>query len=211
MPYYVRKHILFIHIPKTGGTSVENALKIRDKQTMYSKRFNRTMPQGPLRRISLQHQTLHNIIKYRRRLPVRFNKRLRIITVVRNPYKRLVSDLFWYNLINNQTRPETVFEVIKRYVRANIYDNHNIPQHKFLVDGKGHMYRRIIVMKTERLTEQMKRMFNINLIHNSNVQGGKKVKKDYMSFLNEDSIKFINNFYKRDFELFGYKFLSNKN
>lgn len=207
MPYYVRKHILFIHIPKTGGTSVENALKRRDIQTMYSKRFNRTMPQGPLRRISLQHQTLHNIIKYRRRLPVRFNKRLRIITVVRNPYKRLVSDLFWYNLINNQTRPETVFEVIKRYVRANIYDNHNTPQHKFLVDGKGRMYRRIIVMKTERLTEQMKRMFNINLIHNSNVQGGKKVKKDYMSFLNEDSIKFINNFYKRDFELFGYEFI----
>jgi hypothetical protein len=207
MPYYVRKHILFIHIPKTGGTSVEYALKRRDIQTMFSGRFNRIMPQGRLRRISLQHQTLHNIIKYRRRLPVRFNKRLRIITVVRNPYKRLVSDLFWYNLINNQTRPETVFEVIKRYVRANIYDNHNIPQHKFLVDEKGHMYRRIIIMKTERLTEQMKRKFNINLIHNSNVQGGKKVKKDYMSFLNEESIKFINNFYKRDFELFGYEFI----
>ena len=207
MPYYVKKHILFIHIPKTGGTTIEETLKKGDIQTMYSKRTNRLMPRRALRAISLQHQTLNNIIKFRRRLPVKFNKKLRIITVVRNPYKRLVSDLFWFKLINNGTKPERVFEVIKNYVRGKNFDNHNIPQYKFLVDDNNRMYNRIIIMKTESLTEQMKRYFNVNLTRNSYVQSGRKIKKNYMSFLNENSINLINNFYKRDFELFGYEFI----
>ena len=36
------------------------------------------------------------------------------------------------------------------------------------------------------------------------------VKRDYMSFLNADSIKLINTVYKQDFDLFGYPMVENK-
>ena len=35
MPYYKEKNILFIHIPKTGGTVIENQLKTKFKQSLY--------------------------------------------------------------------------------------------------------------------------------------------------------------------------------
>ena len=40
--------------------------------------------------------------------------------------------------------------------------------------------------------------FDINIIKDN-------VNKNYDKYLNKDSISLINNFYKKDFELFGYK------
>jgi len=46
MPYFVNKHILFIHIPKTGGTAIEEALLKNDNIILHSlgKRSNTLFP-----------------------------------------------------------------------------------------------------------------------------------------------------------------------
>ena len=36
MPYYSNINVLFIHIPKTGGTVIEEAIQKKTKQTLYS-------------------------------------------------------------------------------------------------------------------------------------------------------------------------------
>ena len=48
---------------------------------------------------SLQHLTYKKISEFKTILDVDFNEDLKIITIVRNPYDRIVSDLFFFNLI----------------------------------------------------------------------------------------------------------------
>lgn len=48
---------------------------------------------------------------------------------------------------------------------------------------------------------------DFNIVANKN---SSNVKRNYMSYLNADSIKLINSVYKQDFELFGYPMVENK-
>jgi len=102
MPYYKSKNVLFIHIPKTGGFGIELAI---------SDSFNRDARQGitslftwqarnnileyPYNTISLQHQYYSTLYKYRDKLGINFND-IKIFSIVRNPYNRIISDLFFF-------------------------------------------------------------------------------------------------------------------
>ena len=60
MPYYKDKKILFIHIPKTGGTKVEQEISKYTSQTLYSRRTN-TLLDSNYKNISLQHQFFNTL------------------------------------------------------------------------------------------------------------------------------------------------------
>jgi hypothetical protein len=53
------------------------------------------------------------------------------------------------------------------YENSNIYDNHNIPQYKFITDNDDNIINNIIILKTETLTDDMKNLgYNdFNLIY----------------------------------------------
>ena len=57
---------------------------------------NKILPTKELQNISLQHQTYNTLFNYKELLNIDFNDNLKIISVVRNPYNRLISDLFWF-------------------------------------------------------------------------------------------------------------------
>lgn len=199
MPYYKNINTLFIHIPKTGGSSLENYLQNKSPQTLFSGPVNDIMPHEHLKKISLQHQTLHHIWKYKKILNVNFNN-LTILTIVRNPYDRIISDLFHFNLININTPPNKVCEIIKKYIKRTDLDNHNIPQYKFICDANGNIntyIKKIKIFKTETLTKEL---------HTYGFTDYKRPDKvnNYMQYLNKDSIKVINKFYHIDFLIFDY-------
>jgi hypothetical protein len=208
MPYYKDINLLFIHIPKTGGTSLEQYLQKKTRQTVYSvfNSSNVLFEKFKLKTPSLQHLTYQEILKYKDMLNVDFDEKLKIITIVRNPYDRIISDLFFNDLINENSTAPQVYEVIQKYINQDYYDhdNHNKPQYEFLIDNNNSIIPNIAIFKTETLTPDLRKYgyddFNLNFHSNK-----KNIKKDkYANYLNNDSIKLINDFYKKDFELFNY-------
>jgi len=81
MPYYSKINTLFIHIPKTGGRSIEDYLKKKSPEQLLSQRGNNVFPRNTyMRKISLQHQTLMDIEKYKQLFSfIIFDKNLKII------------------------------------------------------------------------------------------------------------------------------------
>ena len=209
MPYYKEKTLLFIHIPKTGGTVIEDEIKKKYKQTLYSGYINNIL-ESPFNKFSLQHQFYTTIYKYQNKLDVNFNN-IKIFTVVRNPYDRIISDLFWWKRKKkypefkiNYNDTEEIYNFIKNnYLNRDDLDNHNQPQYKFITDENLNLISNIKILKCETLNDTNNELnkflgFNINIKKEN-------INKDYSKFLNKKSILLINEYYKKDFELFNYK------
>lgn len=201
MPYFYNDkivNILFIHIPKTGGTSVE---------TYLSKKYNIELNEKSLfiykkhfMNASYQHQLYINIKNNKDFFNINFNE-IFIFTVVRNPYDRIVSDLFFLKIINDVMSTENICSVIKDEYLIKSYDNHSIPQHLFLLDEDGEINENIKILKTETLNEDM---YNLGYKDFKNHLYKIEKKKNTIDYLNSESIRIINDYYDRDFLLFGY-------
>lgn len=202
MPYYRRVNLLFIHIPKTGGTVIEDEIKKKFSQELFSNYTNKLL-EYPYSKISLQHQFYSTIYNYKKKIRLNL-KNLKTFAVIRNPYDRIISDLFWYNLIKSSDTPEIVYNVIKNnYIDRDDLDNHNVPQYKFVTDKNSNLVSSIKIFRCETLNEDNDLLckflgFKINIKRNN-------VNKNYDKYLNKMSIDLINNFYKKDFELFNYE------
>ena len=207
MPYFPEVKVLFIHIPKTGGSSIEIYFKKKSKMTLFSHPMNtnKLIPDAKYRNASLQHQKLHVIKTHSKVLGVPIDDpELIILASVRNPYDRVLSDLFWYKLINTNDNPTKIHTILNRYLSSSKYDNHNIPQHEFLMNENSMLDtdKRLVIMKTESLkTDMIANGFkDFNIFLNRG-----KYKKGISKYLNKESIELINKYYKKDFELFGYE------
>lgn len=208
MPYYKDINILFIHIPKTGGTTIEEEIKKKYNQTLYEWKWTNDILPFPYNKKSLQHQFIQTIINYRNKLGVNFNNRLKVFTIVRNPYDKIISDLFWFKLIKKDSTPEQVFNIIKtKYLYNNNLDNHNEPQWKFISNSNGIIYDKIKIFHTEKLhdsNDEINKFLGIK-INTDNKKMIGSVKNNYNKYLNNNSKELIYNFYRKDFELFNYQ------
>jgi len=294
MPYFEKGKILFIHIPKTGGTSIEKYLGIRTQTTLGpsslylryyqntiqsevdkyrrlyksknasdKKMFSSKPKKGVFQSVmyneiddesnesnesndsnnnsfelkefkrvrlikklehSLHHLTWNEMQQYKNILWDTDNLRkivssdlyqrndCEILTVVRNPYDRVISDLLFNGILTEITiqNQETVYSKLKKYLeKDDTFDNHKLPQYMYITDIDGNLIENIIILRTETLTADMKHIgfadFNFNIQTSKHVLESKETK--YSAALNSRSISLINLYYKRDFELFGYSIL----
>ena len=196
MPHFPEYNLLFIHIPKTGGTSYEEYMLGRTRTRLWGRQ--NIFPDPNVNKISLQHQTYQTIYTYRELLEIEFNNKLKKIAFVRNPYDRIVSDIFWLKLIMKTDNQEEIYNIIRHYYFGrDDLDNHNIPQYKFVTDENDKLIPDITILKMENLTEELQK-------YGFTDYKGPSQSNSYMKYLNKDSIRLINLFYKKDFEMFGY-------
>lgn len=73
------------------------------KEQLLSGKGNSILPK-PYNKYSLQHQFYKTIFEYRKILNVDFDN-IKVFTIIRNPYERIISDLFWHNFINKHSSP----------------------------------------------------------------------------------------------------------
>jgi len=201
MPYYPQMNLLFIHIPKTGGTSIEEYLNKHSEQTVFSPVNHGVLP-GNLGIISLQHQTYETIVKYHTFLGV--PSHCRIISIVRNPYDRILSELlFIYRHggggVSENSTPAEVYVAMKAHIDAGPLsnDNHTLPQYKFILGSNGKIASQITLFQTERLTEEFRK-------YGFKDYTGSSSSENYRKYLNADSISLINEYYGKDFDMFDY-------
>ena len=145
----------------------------------------------------MQHFTLQDIFTHQSALEINFNN----VIIVRNPYHKVLSGLFHKRLIKPESSQPDVFIAIKKYLTLLNIDNHNKPQHTFLTIN-GVLHPDVIILKTESLQQDLQNHGFGTLNFNQNVN---KNHKDYLCYLNQDSIDLINVYYDLDFTYFGYE------
>jgi hypothetical protein len=205
MPYFKndKANILFIHIPKTGGTAVESYLSRRYNIKLNMARlfyFDKTFSN-----VSLQHQTLSTILQNHSRFNIQLSD-LVIFTVIRNPYTRIISDLLWNKLITGRESPAIITRRITSYLQRYkrnpaAKDNHIRPQYQFLISN-GQIDPSIKILRQETLASDM------NALGFNNFPMKQESSGNYYDLLTFEAVTLINTVYRQDFLHFGYDMIT---
>jgi len=193
MPRFQRKgkEFWFIHIPKTGGTSIETWLADHCKMSFHS-----PLVPGFLR-CTPQHFTAETI------KILEPHRDLNGFTIVRNPYDRVESE-YLYRTQNLQNHLKPVFSqwllqnMQKAKRNAYHFDNHLTPQSYFLDDGM-----KIFQFENgfEHIIGEVARLYDIPLPEK--IPHNNKSQKRPLNWSIEVLDKF-NRFYNVDFEKLNY-------
>ena len=181
---------IFVHIPKNAGTSIETFFK-KDTYTFDERMFNR-------------HDTIKEI-RWKLECNDKFKKskeynKWKKFAIVRNPYDRMVSWYFFYN-IKNLTRHAdntSFYSWVKNPTKFNLFEETKYllkPQYTWIDDT-------VTILKYENLNEELNNFFNkeieLPIINKTN-------HKQYLEYYNQESLDVVYEKYKKDFKKFNYK------
>ena len=189
---------IFIHVPKTAGTSIENALICQDC-SLVANQVERGIP--------LNHLTIREAIQYGH-ITLKELKSYFVFSFVRNPWDRVVSDIFYFQFVpefQNKTFPSKV-KTYCNISNTSVYGNHLNPQVDFF---EGYWQYVDFIGTFERLHQDFS--------HVTKILGKPSIKlahlnssnhPHYSKLLTPELIELIRNKYRQDIKKFDYKYLS---
>jgi hypothetical protein len=216
MPVSHQHRCLFIHIPKTGGTSIEKALDMHfrnlreDRDRLFGAIRSRDLKRLGLGTGHLQHLTLAEAHAVRPDWP--FADYLSF-AFVRNPWDRMVSSFSKQDghlLRTARARGVELRDLgFEDFVRAAIAIEHahTRPQHEYIVDEEGGVGLDF-VGRFESLSEdfaEVCRRLGIRkrLPHEKR---SSRSDRDYRRYYTDAARQLVAERYRRDIDLFGYEF-----
>lgn len=225
MPISYEYKIIFIHVPKCAGTSVESVLSgtvdsfsfANKKLEFYTESLTPTsLASLPLDKFTdkefrlcasknKQHYTYRELAKI---LSEDVLDSYQKITVVRNPYDRLVSEYHFcegsvkiHKDFNNFVRTALALE---EYKRNWLYDGHLETQTSFLINEKGNFSSIDKIFKFEDLNTCFDYLNNITgKIYKPHARRSNN-RDSYEKYYTPELKELVYNFYKEDFINFNY-------
>lgn len=207
MPVYKHDRVIFIHIPKTGGTTVYSYFTDRpNPRVLTPKRGHDTF-----RELSAHHE-FGDLMRDPTYLK---------LTIVRNPYHRLLSWLFFHGTMNaeyglppdfnilyntHEEKYGAILQAARQFLTSKTYldDHRRLSQFEFLADASGRLAPDLHVLKTESLNDGMAALGFVDFPSYGR-RNERRVSIDYDEFIYGQLKDMIYEYYKRDFLEFGYK------
>ncbi len=214
------ENIVFIHIPKTAGSSIQNSLINRHKliyegTSSYYEHIsaddNMTLPKTNIKAKSFKRHLPLELIRLSK-----FHVSKPIITFVRNPFSRAVS--LYYECI----RSEFYRKELKLNEKSTFYDfltSINNEQYWFtlpMIDwiGENNLKKIDYLGKFETIDKDVylinkKLKIDIKLKHHNynNSIGSKYSPSNYINHYKKDiTLNLVEQIYKKDFQVFDYSF-----
>lgn len=194
MPIYDNHKLIFIHVPKCAGTSINNYYcpGLQSRFTHPSK-FSLNLMYGR----ELQHITARKMSFL---APFRFKKYFKF-AFVRNPYRRVESEFNWRKSWDSATKKMSLSTFIDT-IPYRLNEPHFMPANKFLFTSNGTVLVDFIG-KFENMESDLQK---INQLAGVNVEGniGKANVSQKVTSLTENDKKKIHEIYQEDFRAFNY-------
>lgn len=184
MPLSPKYKLVFIHIPKTGGTSIEEFFR-ENGGCLYWERKKQYNGH------SIQHCTYQEL-KELGLVPEGY----RIFTVIRHPYERFLSDYNYYRTLDRFDGDILSFAK-KFFGEPEGFDNHNKSIFHFL-EVNGKIPSEIDIIRIENLDKDLLEKFGIRLEKKMNVSG------KFETIPSQEVKDLIYQNWKEDFETLNY-------
>ena len=215
MPICHLNKFIFIHIPKTGGTTIEKYFKIYNDNGLkpdsnmmhgyvpikHQKNEFDPLDVGGRAGYNLQHLTsnelkilLSNLI-YRKYIK---------FTFIRNPWDRIVSEYEWaYNFLPFENYISRVLYVVENRIKLDTNNAHFRPQIEYINSDLD------FIGRFENFSEDVEKvssLIGIDLDIKKLPHEKKSNRKYYKEYYDNKTKQIINNIYKEDIKQFGYEF-----
>ena len=224
--------VVFLHIPKTGGSSIGNFLfkhyNIPYRSFLYFTHGFLMLPAYKDKTLTTLYNICHlpylDTLRLAKDSNIIIDSTWNIFTVVRNPYYRAASAIFFQPFLECRYHMHTLStlnEKRKLFKKAyntffsfdpyeNDYFSHRLPQHFLLETEKDKPLYKMYKYE-EGLENILKKVFNLDLLTNPNLEKiysseyDNSPKTDYLSLFTRGYIEKINKYYYEDFEFCGYE------
>ena len=214
---YKEKNILFIHIPKTGGTSISKylfqdrkkylknlpTLPEHSKKSWAFKKKELLIGWGGKHKSHRQHLTVQEIQKYYPNIKI---DELTLFCVVRNPWDRAVSSFQWESKTwrAKKTNCPTNLKDFVKYPRWH-NGQHSKTQLEFITNGQENLVN--FIARFENLQSDFDFLCDsIGMKKQKLPHKNKSKHKHYTEYYDDETREIVAEKYARDIEYFGYKF-----
>ena len=198
MVYSHNKKIIFVHIPKCGGTTIERAFGLLNPNNGYGINKGKAM----------QHYIWKH---YKNELDGNIFNNYFKFSIVRNPYTRFISEYYWCVTPKVGHKGKQSIDNFISYCKKivdrgqyneTIYHDHFMPQYLYIYDDKNNLkVNKLFKFENYPVIHKfMLDKYNIKTAHHGKGSYGKE-----KIILTKSQKERIYNIYKQDFIIFNYK------